>query len=90
MQERIFYPVNFFTKKLPCSYVNASIIYIIRQVFQILNSTFPSFGHIETVMSINFDLLKSATEMDMHLRRQAGSLEFNTDRWGLIFFQSKC
>lgn len=37
-------------------------------------------------MSIDFDLLESETEMIMHLRRQAGNLEFYTDRWELIFF----
>lgn len=76
----------FFTKKLPCSYKCKHNTHDQTEVFQILNSTFPSFGHIKTIMSIDFDLLKSATEMDMHLRRQAGNFQFNTEHWGLILF----
>lgn len=76
----------FFTKRLPCSYKSKHNIHDQFEVFQILSSTFPSFGHIETIMSIDFDLLKSATEMDLHSRRQAGNLQLNTEQWGLIFF----
>lgn len=76
----------FFTKRLPCIYKCKHNIRDRTELFQILNSTFPTFGHKEIIMSIDFDLLQNATELDMHLRRQAGNLEFKTDRWGCLFF----
>jgi len=60
----------FFMKRLPGNNKCRHDIYDQTEVFEILKTTFPSFGYMGTIKPIYFDLLESAAEINKHFRRR--------------------